>query len=62
MKQQLENQLQALLDKREKLYRKALNDEILNDKIREVQLLIKIQKDDTNTKIKNGSSNAIKKW
>ena len=44
---QLENQLQSLLDKREKLYRKALNDEKLNDKIREVQLLIKIQKDDT---------------
>ncbi len=41
MKQQLENQLQSLLDKREKLYRKALNDEKLNDKIREVQLLIR---------------------
>ena len=47
MKTNLEYQLQALLDKREKLYRKALNDEKLNDKIREVQLLIKIQKDDT---------------
>lgn len=51
MKQQLENQLQALLDKREKLYRKSLNDEKLNDKIREVQLLIRIQKDDTKRKI-----------
>lgn len=41
MKQQLEQQLQALLDKREKLYRKGSNDEKLNDKIREVQLLIR---------------------
>lgn len=44
---QLEQELQLLLNKREKLYRKALNDEKLNDKIRELQLLIKIQKDDT---------------